>query len=202
METVKDPGDLEPETTSERRVGGVVQSLRMRQGLSLRTLAARTGFSPSFISQVEHGHASPSIASLETIAAALGVTLSQFFARQRADADSLDFTIVRAIDRSEIVSGWSRASVEALGPTGRGQTMEPVMLTLEPDGRSGDRAASHGGHEFAIVWDGDVRVTLGDTEHRLASGDAVTFRSAMPNRWENIGPVPARVLIVATRVSG
>jgi len=199
MEPVKDPGGLDPRTTSESRVGGIIQSIRTGRGLSLRTLATRSGFSPSFISQVEHGQASPSIASLEKIAAALGVTLSEFFARQWADADALDFTIVRAIDRLEIVSGWSRATVEALGPTGRGQTMEPVMLTLEPDGRSGDRAAAHAGQELAVVWDGDVRLTLADTEHRLTTGDAVTFRSAMPNRWENVGPTSARVLIVVAR---
>ena len=198
METVKDPRGLDPETTSERRVGGIVQALRTGRGLSLRTLAARSGFSPSFISQVEHGQASPSIASLEKIAGALGVTLSEFFAHERAGTSAPDVAIVRATDRPELTSGWSRATLEALGPTGASGTMEPMMLTLEPEGRSGDRAA-HGGHEFAIVWDGDVRLTLADTEHRLTAGDAVTFRSAMPNRWENVGPTSARVLIVVVR---
>jgi XRE family transcriptional regulator, regulator of sulfur utilization len=36
-------------------------------------------FSPSFISQVELGQASPSIASLDRIASGLGVSLGQFF---------------------------------------------------------------------------------------------------------------------------
>lgn len=196
MEPVKDDHGAGAAGTSESRVGGIIHALRTGRGLSLRTLATRSGFSPSFISQVEHGQASPSIASLEKIAAALGVTLSEFFAREPVAADPPSCTIVRAADRPELTSGWSRATLEALGPTGAGRTMGPVMLTLEPDGRSGDRAAAHGGYEFAIVWDGNVRVTLGDTEHRLTTGDAVTFRSAMPNRWENVGPTSARVLIV------
>jgi len=48
--------------------------------MSLRSLASRTDFSPSFISQVENGVVSPSIASMEKIAGALGVTLGEFFA--------------------------------------------------------------------------------------------------------------------------
>lgn len=47
--------------------------------MSLRALGEVTGFSASFLSQVENGLASPSISSMEKIAAALGVTLWQFF---------------------------------------------------------------------------------------------------------------------------
>jgi transcriptional regulator with XRE-family HTH domain len=43
--------------------------------MSLRGLAEKTNFSPSFISQVENGQAPPSISSMERIALALGVLL-------------------------------------------------------------------------------------------------------------------------------
>jgi len=48
--------------------------------MSLRSLATRTDFSPSFISQLENGQVSPSIHSMEKIANTLGVTLGAFFA--------------------------------------------------------------------------------------------------------------------------
>ena len=63
----------------EGYVGKVIRRLRDRTGLSVRGLASKSGFSPSFISQVELGQASPSIASLEKIASALDVTLGEFF---------------------------------------------------------------------------------------------------------------------------
>jgi len=201
MKTVKDDSASTTEDTSERRVGGIIQALRAGKGLSLRTLAARSGFSPSFISQVEHGQASPSIASLEKIAASLGVTLSEFFSAARSVPASQAVTIVRAGDRAEITSGWSRATLEALGPTGTGHTLEPVMLTLEPKGRSGSRPAAHEGQEFAIVWEGEVRLTHGDTAHRLAAGDSVTIGSGTPHRWENVGTSRACVLVVGAHHS-
>jgi transcriptional regulator with XRE-family HTH domain len=45
----------------------------------LKVLAEQTGFSVSFLSQVENGQASHSISTMEHIATALGVTLGQFF---------------------------------------------------------------------------------------------------------------------------
>ena len=60
-------------------VGGRIRQLRLGLGMSVRSLAAKTGFSPSLISQVEHGQVTPSIGSLERIALALGVSLGKFF---------------------------------------------------------------------------------------------------------------------------
>ena len=51
--------------SSEQQLGDQLRDVRMRQGFSVRALAARAGCSPSFVSQVEHGQASPSISSLE-----------------------------------------------------------------------------------------------------------------------------------------
>ncbi|MBI2953312.1 MAG: PAS domain-containing protein [Chloroflexi bacterium] len=62
-----------PREDNEMNVGETIRRFRMGRGLSVRALAAETGFSPSFISQVELGQAAPSIASLARIAAALGI---------------------------------------------------------------------------------------------------------------------------------
>lgn len=189
MAVVKDAA-----TTSEQRLGELVRELRTRQNLSVRTLAAKAGFSPSFISQVEHGQASPSIASLERIAGALGVTLGDFFRPAVAPT-----AIVRAGERAELASSWSRAQIEALGPTGPERALEPMMITLAPGGQSGGRPLAHGGDEFAIVFDGEVRLTLGETVHRLGRGDAATFPAETPHRWENPGLEPARIVVVSSR---
>jgi DNA-binding XRE family transcriptional regulator len=115
-------------------VGAWVRRLRSEQGMSLRTLAKQTGFSPSFISQVEIGIVSPSIASMEKIAGALGVTLGEFFA---AAAEGEAGLVVRVADRLHMTSGWSHGRIEALGPM-TGTRQQPVLITLDP----GDGAPS------------------------------------------------------------
>ncbi len=179
-------------TAQEQRIGTIVRTLREARRLSLRTLATRAGFSPSFISQVELGQASPSIASLERIAAALGVTLAEFFLPPNDEV-----TVVRAAQRADYTSTWSNAEISMLGSTGAHSLMEPMLLTLQSGGRSGSRPVAHQGEEFAFVADGDVCLTLADRVYQLRSGDAVTFRADTSHLWENTGTTPARIVIVS-----
>jgi transcriptional regulator with XRE-family HTH domain len=179
----------------QHAVGEWVRRLRTEQGMSLRTLASRTDFSPSFISQVENGIVSPSIASMEKIAHALGVTLAEFF---EAAAQGEGALIVRAVDRPELISGWSQGRVEALSLM-RGRRQEAVIMTLEAGGRSGKHPADHNTEEFAYVVEGAVTLTLGPEEHALQAGDAVTIRAHELRRWENRGTSTVRVLVVSLR---
>jgi transcriptional regulator with XRE-family HTH domain len=58
---------------NEIQIGAAVRRLREVRGLTLRAVADQAGFSASFLSQVENEQASPSISSMERIAAALGL---------------------------------------------------------------------------------------------------------------------------------
>jgi transcriptional regulator with XRE-family HTH domain len=178
---------------SDNRLGSSVRRLRESRQLTLRTLAERTGFSPSFLSQVENNQASPSIASMERIAAALGVTLGEFFQGTHLQAAP----VVRSEERPVLHSGWSHAVLESLSVAG--SRLHPVLVTLNPGGSSGAQAYASGAEEFALVLDGEVVLTLGDTEHALATEDAVTVGAGTLRRWTNRGKQPARILIVSAR---
>ena len=60
-----------------------MRGLRREKGLSLRDLGRATGFSISFLSLVERGRSSLSLASLHAIA--LGVEMSAFFRRRQPE---------------------------------------------------------------------------------------------------------------------
>ncbi len=180
---------------SEANLGPSVRRLREAQHLSLRTLAERTGFSASFLSQVENSQASPSISSMERIATALGVTLSEFF----QTAQSSSHPVVRADERPVLNSEWSKGSIEALSRGEVGGPLEPVLVTLQPDGSSGSAAYGSAREEFALVLEGTVSLTMNETEQVLSSGDAVTIRAGELRRWRNNSGEQARILIVAAR---
>lgn len=174
-------------------LGETLRNLREASGLSVRTLAARAGFSASFISQVENDQASPSIASLERIASALGVSLVEFFDGAPSGAPA----VVRPGDRRNLTSVWSRASIEALSDPASG--LDAVMITIGPGGRSSGDPHFHKGDEFAIVFEGEIVLTLGETTTVLQRGDSISFSSLTPHRWENDGDEPAQLLIASTR---
>jgi transcriptional regulator with XRE-family HTH domain len=182
----------------QQLVGAHVRRLRTQQKISLRKLAGQTGFSPSFMSQVENGQVSPSISSMEKIATALGVTMGEFFA---AAAQGEGGVIVRAADRAAIGSWWSSAEIEALSPMTTGHSLEPVLITLKPGGRSGKHPYPHPREEFGFVLEGQVSLTLGPEKHILGAGDSVMILPRELRLWENPTPVHARVLIVSIRGS-
>ena len=77
-------------------IGEHIRRLRLKRHVSVRLFAAQTGFSPSFISQLENGQVSPSLGSMQKIAETLGVTLGEFFMAAATDEESL---VVRLSDR-------------------------------------------------------------------------------------------------------
>jgi len=176
-------------------VGARLRALRQDSGISIRTLATRTDFSPSFISQVEKGQASPSIASLDRIAGALGVSLVEFFAVNEESTT----IVTRAGEAPELRSSWSRAQIQALGPGGGHARLEPLLITLEPGGLSGKHPSAVASDTFAFIVEGEVTITVGEINHTLRQGDAITLTVDVPHRWENTGLVPAQILVVSAR---
>jgi len=84
-------------------------------------------------------------------------------------------------------------------PSDTARHLEAVMITLAPGGRSGKQPSSHAGEEFALVFDGEVSLTLGTDFHVLRRGDTVSFSSEVPHLWENPGTDDALVVIVSPR---
>jgi mannose-6-phosphate isomerase-like protein (cupin superfamily) len=179
-------------------IGEQVRRLRLERGLSVRGFAAQTGFSPSFISQLENGQVTPSLGSLQKIAETLKVTLGEFFSATAGEAE--DDLIVHATERRRLDSTWTDAHLEALGSMTRSRRLEPVLAVFGPGGKSGKHVHSHSREEFAFVLKGRVTLTLGDEESELRAGDAVTLPARAPHRWENRGKETVEVLMVSSRV--
>lgn len=63
-----------------RRIGAKVRELRTAQGLSQEELAARAGLDRTYISQIERAVKNVTVASLDKVAQALGVSLAELVA--------------------------------------------------------------------------------------------------------------------------
>jgi transcriptional regulator with XRE-family HTH domain len=180
-------------------IGEHIRRLRLKRHVSVRAFAAQTGFSPSFISQLENGQVSPSLGSLQKIADTLGVTLGEFFAAVAGDEEAL---IVRPLERRRLESTWTDAQLEALGPMARGRRLEPVLAIFGPGGKSGKHLHSHSHEEFAFVVKGRVTLAFADEENDLGPGDSVTLPAQSPHRWENRGKETVEILLVSSRTRG
>ena len=177
-------------------IGEHIRRLRSERRLSVRAFAAETGFSASFISQLENGQVAPSLGSLHKIAETLGVTLGEFFAAAETGEELL---IVRPAERRRLDSTWTDAHIEALGPMQRSYKLEPMIAIFGPGGRSGKHAHDQAREEFAFVLRGQVTLTLADEENTLGPGDAVTLPARAPRLWENRTKEIAEILMISSR---
>jgi transcriptional regulator with XRE-family HTH domain len=182
----------------EQNLGERLRQLRTERNISVRTLAMRTGFSASFVSQVELNQASPSISSLERLAGALGVTLGDFF---QEPGGASPVAVTRSGKRRPLTSWWSHAQLEALTPTGTRRRLEAVLITIAGGGSSGKRPHPNPRHQFAVVFQGEVHLTLEKDDQRLTRGDSVTIAASTPHRWQNLTENSAKLIIVSVRAT-
>jgi XRE family transcriptional regulator, regulator of sulfur utilization len=176
----------------EENLGAALRQLRARHHLSLRTLAERTGFSPSFLSQVENGQSSPSLSSIEKITAALGLTLGDFFhSLQRPN------TVPFEHGGREWHLQWSQAQVETIASPSDSTSLAAFIVTMDAGGSSGNQPHSPPFDEFAYVLEGHVTLTLNTEPRKLRVGEGVLLRAGHPRHWENTNASRARVLMVS-----
>ena len=196
---VASPGRRRPRATSDATasvdvdLGARIRALRLARLETLRALAARASVTESFLSQVERGVASPSIASVQRIARALDTSIAELFA-----ADESAGTVVRVRDRRKIVYQGLGAVDEFLtrGTDGR---LQVIYTTIQPGGGTGDEAYSHDSdEEVVVVLEGSLDLWVGAEHYRLEAGDAVTHPSRVAHRNTNPGPGVARVLFCIT----
>jgi len=174
-------------------ISNKLKKLREDSKLSLRDLGEKTRLSASFLSQIELGQVSPSIASLESIANALNVHITYFF----DDPSMPDSIVMKKNERNRIYSQGSKAIIQPLANKLSKKKIEPFMLTLEVGGESGEHPySSHHGEEFGIILQGSVRFTLEESEYSLEEGDSVYFNSTKPHKWQNVGKKEAIVILV------
>lgn len=170
--------------------GSRLRSVRREQGLSLREAGHGSGLSSSFISAVERGAASPSVATLQRLTSAYGTTLLELLGDTRSAG-----RLVRGDARPSIQLG-ADVRIEQLS-YGASQ-LEPQLFVLAP-GASSDGPYAHAGEELIFVLSGSLIAWLGDDEcYQLGEGDALSFPSTLPHRWRNDASGETRLLWINT----
>ena len=174
-------------------LGPLLRRLRSSRSLTLRELASRAGVTESFLSQVERGVATPSIASVQRIARGLGLSIADLFAEVESGGQ-----VVRAAERRRIQYPGLGAVDEFL-TRGKGGRLQVIMSIVEPGGGTGEEPYTHeSDEEVVIVLEGELDLWVGEERFHLEEGDALTYSSRIPHRNTNNGKRPARLLFCIT----
>lgn len=181
--------DLRPREPSNEELGRRIRILRVTRGLTLKELEQRGGISATHVSEIERGHASPTIGALGRIARALGVR----------PAYLVEPSVLPPV-------AWSRAG-------GNGRCARIGGAELQPLGGAVPRAAigahllrlparepgtahRHGGEEWVTVLEGAVEARIEGRAWLLRAGDSLHFHAHREHAYANRTPAPAVLLVV------
>lgn len=156
-------------TGAGMNIGKKIKALRVQKGLTQEELADRAELSKGFISQVERDLTSPSIATLMDILQCLGTDLKTFF------SDSEDKQVVfHKGDFFVKADAELKNQIEWIIPNAQKNMMEPILVTIEPDG-STYPDNPHEGEEFGYVLSGSIEIHLGNQIYKAKKQESFYF---------------------------
>lgn len=151
-------------------IGVKIKELRILNGLTQEELADRSELSKGFISQLENDLTSPSISTLEDILQCLGMTISEFFAKEENPVQ----IVFSEDDFFEKVDEELKNMTEWIIPNAQKNIMEPIRLTLKAGGQTYPDNP-HEGEEFGYVIKGEITIILGNELHKAKAGEAFYY---------------------------
>jgi transcriptional regulator with XRE-family HTH domain len=167
-------------------IGAKIRAIRNRKKITIAQMCDETGLSKGFISNVENNNTSPSISTLQTIANFLKVPLPYLLLEK-----DQEMSVIRKNEREYSILKGSDVKVEHLGSRGG----LSIRLVEFPPGTSTGERKAHEGEECHLVVKGKILAEQGEDSYILEEGDTFSWCASVPHYVENIGSVPAVVLI-------
>lgn len=159
-------------------LGQKIKSVRKDKQKTLKQVAEQTGFSISFLSQLERGKSSATLESLKKISVALGVSPGHFFEEETGPLDG-DGNLNMAERIAEYGVHYRNLASGFTAPD-----FIPMQVTLEP-GQDGGRPITHAGQEFVYVLEGVLTVEVGGELTELTPGQSLFYDAGVSHYWYN-----------------
>jgi transcriptional regulator with XRE-family HTH domain len=174
-------------------LGKRFRDLRRQKRLTLARMAKMTRRSISLLSQIETGKVNPSFSSMQSIADALDVPLSQLILQDESAVEN-GHGLMKSRDRKVLTT---RGRVEhQLLSRSLSPSFEFVINVLPPGSSTGKDLYAHEGLECGLLLEGELEVQVGEKKYSLKPGDSITLNSSTPHRLANCGTKKATAVWV------
>jgi transcriptional regulator with XRE-family HTH domain len=173
-----------------------IKLVRSEKGLSLQDIADKTGFTKSYLSQIENLKREPPISTLAKIAYALDVDPA-FLIRFESPASEIPrLTIVKKGEgkTSDVHYTDKQCLYESITYNKPDRIMDGYIVTMKPGFVS--KPFSHEGQEIVYVLEGTHEFIHDGKTYVLEEGDSYFFDSNRPHYVRMLGDKPGKVLVV------
>lgn len=158
-------------------------SRRKKLGISLQSLADKSGVSKSLISKIELAQVQPSIQTASHIAQGLGCSLSEMFQPEKSDQ-----IILQPTEQQFILSKGSHTK-KIVSPSIRGACIEIFHEHLK-ENETIDRKNYFNAEVFILALDNELSIHAKDTEYTLKKGDCLYLERNIAHTISNQGKYP------------
>jgi transcriptional regulator with XRE-family HTH domain len=191
-------GDINLEVKA-LKIGSKVRELRQKKHFTLQDVAAKTGLSKPFLSQIENDHVVPPVATLLKLARAFDVGLAYFF-QDEVGIDRIAITRrherLRVERRPHHRKGEVNYIYEALDTKKTNKHMEPFLVEFPVQDTSEMIFMNHDGEEFLHVLEGTLEFRSIDRVEVLEPGDSIYFESELSHSFRCLGEEAAKAIVV------
>ncbi len=170
-------------------IGPRLRAARQSQHLSINDVAQITGLTKGFLSRVERGKTSPSVASLVTLCEVLSIPVGSLF-------EVPDVQVVRAGAGPRLNLGGVGTEERLVSPRHE-ERLQVVRSRIDRGGHGGEELYSLAAEiDVLHVLSGRVMVRFSEQEWELEPGDTATFNGREPHSWSVLSEEGADVLWV------
>lgn len=179
-------GDRRPASSTAAAVGVQIRRRREQRGMTGAELARRAGLSKATLSQLEAGKGNPTIETLDALAVALRIPLTDLLARDT------DPGPVR-VPGTDLADG--EVGRELLRRISSGNSLEIWRLRMPPHTELDGVPHATGTIEHLLVASGRLTAGPAEAPTELCSGDLLAFAGDAPHVYRT-GPETADVTVV------
>jgi transcriptional regulator with XRE-family HTH domain len=167
-----------------KELGKKFRELRKQKRLTLSRMAKMTRRSLSLLSQIETGKVNPSFSTMQSMADALDVPLSQLILQDESATED-DHALMKWRDRKVLTTrgGLKHQLLSRSIPP----SFEFVINVFPPGSSAGKEAYAHDGFECGLLLEGELEVRVGEKIHSMKPGDSITLKSSTAHRVTNCG---------------
>jgi DNA-binding XRE family transcriptional regulator/quercetin dioxygenase-like cupin family protein len=172
------------------QIGRLLKVFREKLGRNQSEVSSAAGISTSMLSQIERGGVSPSIDTLFDVCGALGLELTELFARL---SPRKPVVIHHPGERLHTLRNGVSYEQLALSQS-TSHPAELFLLELAVGGEVGMSGEGHEGGEMGYVLEGEAVLCIEDQEYDVRAGDSVTYVSRVAHRLSNRGKARFRAV--------
>jgi transcriptional regulator with XRE-family HTH domain len=180
-------------------IGNKLHAIRKSKKMSLTELSQQSGVQLATLSRIENMKMVGTLESHINIAKALGVDVTELY--KDIDKESAIIEYSNPQTRTDVFTHSEHSSYEILTKNVLQKKMMPILIRIDPHGKTNQEQNQPGSEKFVFVLEGTVEANINEQKFTLNKHNTLYFNSSLTHNFINIGKSTAKVLCLGTPVS-